>query len=205
MSGLKEYVSALIETYGDGVECMESIYDDKLLALVPEALRELYQAYTKIQLPFGYTYSIETAIEQSQAEPFQSEGWFCFGFDGYFSFWLCKLAPDHENLSFTSWDHDIGEIDGAVYETVVDLLQNEQEEYEENRDLGYVMLNELPEDKLAFLVALKKTFSLTISTRELLEEVESLPFSVADDIPYADAEEMMNDTGHPELFSFFSN
>lgn len=205
MSGLKQYVSALAKTYGDKVECTPSGHDEQALAVLPEALRELYREYDRIDLPFGYTYSLKTALEQSTAEPFQSEGWFCFGFDRYFSFWLCKLAPDAKNLSFTTWDHDVEEIGGAIYQTVVELLENEQEEYEENRNLGSVELDELPEDKLKFLAALRKAFSLPITTQQLLEAAEDLPYTVAENIPYADAEEMMDETAHPECFSFYSN
>ena len=75
------------------------------------------------------------AVKHSEAEPFKSEGWFCFGFDGYFSFWLCKLEPDKEKLSFTYWDHESGcEIDEPIYENLTEFLKEMQEEYEENND-----------------------------------------------------------------------
>ena len=203
MSSIKSYISKLTKTYGNKIEYIESTYDNTTLSLVPNVLRDLYRTVSKIEFPFGYIYPIEVAIEESQKEPFKSGGWYCFGFDKYFSFWLCRHIPDENNLSFVAWDHDIGPIDGAVFETVIDFLQWEQKEYDENLNIGAVMLDELPNDKTDFLSKLRIAFSLTISIDELLEETEDLPFTVVYDIPYLDAEPKINSTGHPECFSFY--
>ena len=133
MSRVRKYVQRLKELYGDGVIFKESSYDKEILDSIPLVLREFYREYESIQLPFGEIDSIDIAIRHSNtAEPFKSEGWFCFGFDGYFSFWLCKYVPDKENLSFTSWDHDSGDdIGEAVYESLIDFLEDLRLEYEE--------------------------------------------------------------------------
>ncbi len=132
VDGIKEYMDDLTGIYGTDIETAESSYTEIDLSKVPDVLREFYGQYEKVQFPFGNIYSIETAIKQSKAEPFHSQGWFCFGQDNYFSFWLCKYQPDEENLSFTAWDHESGsEIDGAVYETLEEFLKDMQDEYED--------------------------------------------------------------------------
>ena len=136
MDSIKTYIDDLMESYGNEIEVVESNYTEIDLSKVPKVLQNFYAQYKNVDLPFGYIYSIETAMEHSKAEPFDSEGWFCFGQDKYFSFWLCKYQPDEENLSFTSWDHESGiEIDGVVYETLEEFLQDMQSEYEEYEDL----------------------------------------------------------------------
>ena len=135
MSSLQKYIEELKKKYNDKVNAVPSEYDEEMLALVPDAIKEFYRTYESIELPFGEIDRIEVAVKHSEAEPFKSEGWFCFGFDGYFSFWLCKLEPDKEKLSFTYWDHESGcEIDEPIYENPTEFLKEMQEEYEENND-----------------------------------------------------------------------
>lgn len=206
MGEVETYMNSLAEKYGGGVELAKSTCDETALSAVPHALWDLYRAYSQGSLPFGDIYTPGHAAERSKAEPFASQGWFCFGYDRYFTFWLCKWSPDKEHLSFTAWDHGAGgEIGGAVFETVVQFLQDEQEEFEENRETGSVMLDELPDDKTRFLAALRRVFSLSVSAGELLGEIQQLPYCVAEEVPYALAEEMMDETGHPECFSFIGD
>ncbi|MCI6190214.1 MAG: hypothetical protein MSA89_08815 [Clostridium sp.] len=135
MSKIKNYIDKLLDEYGDEVIVTKSTYDDETLLLAPKALREFYAEYSKIELPFGYIDTIENSIKSSEAEPFKSEGWFSFGFDRYFSFWLCLPKPDEEGLSFTYWDHESGaEIDGAIYKDIIEFLESMHLEYEENKD-----------------------------------------------------------------------
>ena len=135
MSSLQKYIEELKKKYNDKVNAVPSEYDEEMLALVPDAIKEFYQTYESIELPFGEIDRIEVAVKHSEAEPFKSEGWFYFGVDGYFSFWLCKLEPDKEKLSFTCWDHESGcEIDEPIYENLTEFLKEMQEEYEENND-----------------------------------------------------------------------
>lgn len=125
----------MIEIYGDKVELTKSTYNENTLSLAPKALREFYNGYSKVDLPFGYIYPIEDSLKDSKAEPFKSEGWFSFGFDGYFSYWLCLFTPNDEGVSFTSWDHESGvDIDGAVYKDIIEFLEAMRSEYEENKD-----------------------------------------------------------------------
>ena len=205
MSKLQKHINDLVERYGDAIRFTKSACSEHALSSVPEALRELYRNFDTIGLPFGDVYSMETAIEQSQAEPFQSEGWFCFGFDKYFSFWLCKKIQDEEGLSFTTWDHDGGcEIGRAIYGDIIEFLVDMQHYYAENRNRGKVLLVLMPGDKLKFMAELRKTFALTTTSRELLEVTKNLPCVIGDTIMEADAQRMINETGHPECFRFVS-
>ncbi|WP_346915399.1 hypothetical protein [Clostridium sp.] len=135
MSRISDYINKLSEIYGDKVTFTKSTYDENTLSLVPKVLREFYTEYSEVNLPFGYIYNIENSLKDSEAEPFKSEGWFSFGFDGYFSFWLCLFTPDNDDLSFTYWDHESGEdIDGAIYTDIIEFLEDMRSEYEENKD-----------------------------------------------------------------------
>lgn len=135
MSRISEYMDEIIKIYGNKVELTKSTYDENALSLVPKALREFYAEYSKVDLPFGYVYSIENSLKDSEAEPFKNEGWFSFGFDGYFSYWLCLFIPDNEGLSFTCWDHESGaDVEGAVYKDIIEFLEAMRAEYEENKD-----------------------------------------------------------------------
>lgn len=79
MSRISDYFGELKEKYGDMVALKKSNYDEKFLSQVPEALREFYDEYSEAELPFGSIYTIDNSIIDSEAEPFQSEGWFAFG------------------------------------------------------------------------------------------------------------------------------
>ena len=58
------------------------------------------------------------------------EGWFCFGQDDYFSFWLCKNTPDSEVMSFTAWDHEMEEeIDDPAFGSIEEFLLFLSDEY----------------------------------------------------------------------------
>lgn len=133
MGELEQFLEKLTQCNAD-VQCTpQNTHDATMLSTAPKALQEFYHAYANLQLPFGDIYPLKTAISRSKAEPFHTEGWFCFGFDGYFSFWLCKVMPDAANLSFTTWDHDSGsEIGDAIYETLCEFLKDAYAEYIEN-------------------------------------------------------------------------
>ncbi len=135
MSRISDYINKLSEIYGDKVTFTKSTYDENTLSLVPKVLREFYTEYSEVYFPFGSISNIENSLKDSEAEPFKSEGWFSFGFDGYFSFWLCLFTPDNDDLSFTYWDHESGaDIDGAIYADIIEFLEDMQSEYEENED-----------------------------------------------------------------------
>lgn len=133
MSGIEEFINKMKQKYGDEVAVKERTGKEDMLEKVPPPLKELYLKYEYVEFSFGSIDTVETAIRHSNsAEPFKSGGWFCFGFDGYFSYWLCRYEADTEGLWITPWDHEVdSEIEG-VYEDLVSFLQSVEEEYEEN-------------------------------------------------------------------------
>lgn len=131
MSRLTEFIEELKKQYGDEVVTKESSYDEKMLLKVPEPLREFYKEYESLEMPFGIISSIEIGLRDSEAEPFKSEGWFSFGEDRYFSFWLCSYVPDSDGDSLTSWDHDVDDEIEAMDDNIIDFLKDMKDEYEE--------------------------------------------------------------------------
>ena len=131
MSRLAEYIEGLRKEYGDLIITKESNYDDSMLLKVPEQLREFYREYESLETPFGIISSIEIGISDSEAEPFKSEGWFSFGSDGYFSFWLCSYTPDKYGNCITSWDHDVDDEIEAMDNNIIDFLDDMKDLYEE--------------------------------------------------------------------------
>lgn len=133
MEQIKKFVEEMKSKYGKDVIIKPRNCSEEALTQVPPPLKEFYFYYDSVEFPFGSIYSIEMAVRHSNtAEPFKSEGWFCFGFDGYFSFWLCSYSPDMEGLWITSWDHDVDDEIEGVYSNIVEFLQDMEDEYKEN-------------------------------------------------------------------------
>ncbi len=135
MTEIEKFVEKMKQKYGRNVVVKMRNCNAETLTQVPQPLVELYTYYDSIEFPFGRIDSMENAVKYSNtAEPFKSKGWFCFGFDGYFSFWFCSYSPDSEGLWITSWDHDMEDEIECVYLNLVEFLQDMEEEYEENRE-----------------------------------------------------------------------
>lgn len=133
MTELEKFIEEMTEKYGDSVIVKEGTCSKEILEKIPTPLKELYASYESLEFPFGRIDSATIALEHSNhAEPFQSEGWFCFGFDGYFSFWLCSFHPDHEGLWITPWDHEVDSEIECVYTSLVEFLRDMAEEYEQD-------------------------------------------------------------------------
>ena len=62
--------------------------------------------------------------------------------------------------------------------------------------------NAIPDDKLKFLMEMKKIFALSISTGILLKEVNSLPFIVVRGIHIGKAKKLINQTTFPDCYKF---
>lgn len=135
MTEIEKFVEKIKMKYGKDIVIKMRNCSEETLTQVPQPLIELYSHYDSIEFPFGRIDSIGAAVKHSNtAEPFKSEGWFCFGFDGYFSFWLCSYNPDSEGLWITSWDHETDNEIECVYSNLIEFLQDMEEEYEENDD-----------------------------------------------------------------------
>ncbi len=133
MSKIEEFVEEMKHKYGKDVIAEISTHCKEELEEVPQPLKELYSIYDRIEFPFGRIDSLEVAVKYSNtAEPFKSENWFCFGFDGYFSFWLCSYNADSDGLWITSWDHETDTEIECVYTNLVEFLQDMEDQYVEN-------------------------------------------------------------------------
>lgn len=128
MMKIEKFINEMKQKYGDSVIVKERTCDEETLAQIPQPLKEFYSLYDSVEFPFGYIYPIKTTIKKR--EPFESEGWFCFGFDGYFSYWLCNCQPDADGLWITPWDHETDDEKECVYADLVEFLQDMEEEYE---------------------------------------------------------------------------
>lgn len=134
MSEFEAFMEKMKEKYGEQIVTKASSLSDEEMRRVPQPLKEVYKLYDGIEFPFGYIDSLKIAVEHSNTEePFKSEGWFCFGFDGYFSFWLCRYEPDEDGLWITPWDHETDTEMAGVYGSLVEFLMDMKEEYEERQ------------------------------------------------------------------------
>lgn len=96
---------------------------------VPEIFKSIYTFANGINLPFGSIFSLDDAINKSKRLPF-SPDWFVFGYDNYFTYWLCRYSPDGD-LWITTWDHESGnDIEEAVWPDLIEFLVEMLEEYE---------------------------------------------------------------------------
>lgn len=133
MTAIETFINKMKQKYGDEVVVKERTDNKEIPLNVPEPLKEFYLKYEYIEFTFGSIDSVENALRHSAAaEPFKSQGWFCFGFDGYFSYWLCRYEPDKDGLWLASWDHEVDDEIECIYADLVSFLQALEEEYEEN-------------------------------------------------------------------------
>lgn len=131
MSELTLFIEEMLAKYGDAAEVIPA-RECVNLQDVPQPLVEFYSHYDSCCFPFGRIDPPDVSSRHSVvAEPFRSEGCFCFGSDEYaFSFWLCAInGPDEDGCVFTSWDHDLD--DGIEYAfcDLVGLLRYAEKEY----------------------------------------------------------------------------
>lgn len=193
MNRVRDFFEELMYEYSIDVLAKKSTYNEQQLTLVPEALREFYKEISEADLSFGHIYSIDDALKEAKVEPFNSEGWFPFGQDNYFSFWLCSYQPDKENLSFTTWDHKSGcDIDGAVYEDVIELLEDVRDEYEYGGSGYYsIIMSDKPTNGLKDLLEIKKILKIKLSSKELLELYKNTPIIIKEHLSEREAREKL--------------
>ncbi|MDJ0910892.1 MAG: hypothetical protein QNI99_17055 [Woeseiaceae bacterium] len=92
----------------------------KSLSGIPETLRPLYEFSDGLTLPFGEIY------KAADCDRTTDPGWVTFGFDYYFSFFLCH---ESDRLAFTTWDHDSRTRIEGVYASALEWLIAEYEGY----------------------------------------------------------------------------
>ena len=128
MTGIQKYIEEMKQKYGDSIIIKMRTCDKKILEQIPQPLKEFYYIYDSIRFPFGDIYSPKI---NDNDDSFISEGWFKFGFDGYFSYWLCSYEEDEDGLWITPWDHEVHDVIEGVYSTLVEFLQDIEDEYQE--------------------------------------------------------------------------
>ena len=122
-------------------------------------------------------------------EPFKSEGWLCFGFDGYFSYWLCKKEADEMGNIFSSWDHEMDDEMEATYEDLVGFLMDMELEYEP--ECRVILVQPILDKKLA--AKMKKDFSSPLSISEFVKSCNTVPYIISDDFAYKTALQIISD------------
>lgn len=127
MTALEGFIEKMKQKYGSEVMLTERAPGFPLPDGIPEPLTELYTLYESAAFPFGEIFRAEDEDEQQRY--FREQGWFCFGFDFYFSYWLCSYEPDGEGLWLTSWDHDSESDIEAVYSDLTEFLSAMEKEY----------------------------------------------------------------------------
>ncbi len=193
---LSECIAVLDELYGNDIKKKEGHSDDDKLIFVPEKLREFYSQYISMKMPFGKILSIEEGIDLSNKEPFRSEGWFCFGQDDYFSFWLCKLSPDDEGLSFASWDHDMEEeIDAPAFESLEEMLMFISDDYmnSELAAMCKVSVSGYCKEAMKEMIEVRKAFHSTVSMLELKEKASKGSCLLKDKFHYYQAKKIIKE------------
>ena len=95
---------------------------------IPDALREFYETFGSVELPYGRIYDLEQAVKNAERIPFFPD-WFVFGEDHYFCLWICYKGDDCDGRCFTCWDHESGlEIDEPVWRDLLSFLKEMEEE-----------------------------------------------------------------------------
>ena len=193
---LSECIAILDELYGKDLKKSEGCSEDGKLDLVPERLREFYTAFQSMRMPFGEIFSIDESIKISKSEPFKSEGWFCFGQDDYFSFWLCRISPDSEGLSFTSWDHEMEEeIGQPAFENLADYLKFLSDDYMDSElaAMGSVYISGYCKEAMKEMLEVKKAFHSTVSMLEMKEKATKGSCKIKDKFHYYQAKKIIRE------------
>lgn len=187
METLTGLINKLQELFGDNIKTTDCLKNNGNISDVPRGLQIFYKQYSSISTPFGSIYTLETAKKMSSYEPFNSEGWFCFGQDNYgFVFWLCKDTKEGEPC-FIEWDHDINsKIDEAFDTSLQEFIQRIESDFEDNETCS-ISIKSCIEDSISELMKIKKAFNLQLSLSELREIPQNLPYEISDEYLYVKA------------------
>ena len=180
---LSEFLEKMKEIYGDTVVVKLNDKEKSILTSLPQQLQELYKIYDSIELPFGEIYPLNATLQEE--EPFKSEGWLCFGFDGYFSYWLCKKT----GKAFTAWDHETDDEIEATHSNLVEFLMDIETEFEPE-GCQVVLIQPVTDKKLA--IKIKKDFSSPLSIGEFIKSCNTAPFIIRNDLSYKTAMQIIS-------------
>ena len=130
MTALEGFIESMEQKYGGEAKAVGRASGSSLPDGIPQPLVEFYTLYESAVFPFGEIWS--AGSEDEQQIYFRERGWFNFGFDFYFSYWLCSCEPDGSGMRFTSWDHDSETEPEAIYGSLTEFLTAVEEEYTGN-------------------------------------------------------------------------
>ena len=150
----------------------------KSLSGLPEALLPLYEFSDGLTLPFGEIY------KAADCDRTTDPGWVTFGFDYYFSFFLCH---ESDRLAFTTWDHDSRTRIEGTYASALEWLVAEYDDYvaaDTKENSVHVVQIPGAASKTSVIAELKRVSKK--STGELLALVRSGSF-VFEDVVRSDA------------------
>lgn len=173
--------------YGAGVSVKLNNDRKVIPESLPQPLIEFYQVYDSVELPFGEIYPLDIALKED--EPFKSEGWLCFGFDGYFSYWLCKKEPDETGDIFSSWDHEMDDEMEATHNDLVEFLRDLEMEW--NPDCRVILVQPVSDMKIA--AKMKKDFLSPISISVFLKYCSTAPYIISEEFAYKTALQIISD------------
>jgi hypothetical protein len=185
---LSEFLEEMKAKYGDSIVVKLNDGENAIPASLPKPLQKLYKIYNSIELPFGEIYPLQVTLKED--EPFKSEGWLCFGFDGYFTYWLCKKELDDTGEAFTAWDHETDDEIEATHSDLVEFLTDIETEYEPE-SCKVVLVQQVTDKKLALRI--KKDFSSPFSISEFIKSCNTAPFVIRDDLSYKTAVQIISD------------
>lgn len=184
---LTEFLEEMKAKYGDGVSVKLNDNEKVVPENLPQPLKDFYQRYDSVEFPFGEIYPLHVALNED--EPFKSEGWLCFGFNGYFSYWLCKKETDEVGDIFSLWDHEVdGEIE-ATHDDLVGFLVDMEIDYEP--ECQVILVQPILDKKLA--AKMKKDFLSPLSISEFVKFCNTAPFIINNDFAYKKALQIISD------------
>lgn len=184
---LTEFLEKMKAKYGDGVRVKRNDDAKAVPESWPQPLREFYQSYDFAEFPFGAIYPLHAALKED--EPFKSAGWLCFGFDGYFSFWLCKKEMGEAGDIFASWDHEVDDEMEATHDDLVAFLADVEMEYEPG--CRVILVQPVLDKKIA--AKMKRDFSSPLSISEFVKSCNTVPYIIRDDFAYKTALQIISD------------
>ena len=180
--------------------------ENNILGDIPEVYKQFLKETNGMVLNMCVLYDTDSIVEMYKVNEFAkyAPNYLSIGNDNGDRELIIKAEKDACICGFL----DAGAIGTAEPEewfNFVSWIENGCEMLEEkNRtaEWGNVSIINIPDDKLKFLIEMKKVFALSISTGSLLKEVNSLPFIVVRGIYIGKAKKLINQTTFPECYKF---
>ena len=178
--------------------------ENNILGEIPEVYKQFLRETNGMVLNLCVLYDTDSIVEMYEVNEFAkyAPDYLSIGNDNGGRELIIKAKKDACICGFL----DAGAIGTAEPEEWFNFLswvENGCEITEEKpAEFGSVSIINIPDDKLKFLMEMKKVFALSISTSTLLKEVNSLPFIIVRGIHISKAKKLINQTTFPECYKF---